>query len=69
MVPWLLRPYRWRDLFDPRFPSQLRALLASLAVMPLGGLAVPLWIFLRHRWWPRAEVAWREIYKPVRSMS
>lgn len=63
LVPWLLRPFTWKDLFASRVPIRLRALLAGLAVpavLPLGGLAVPLQIFVRHRLWPRAEAFWWE---------
>lgn len=46
-----LAPFRFRDLTDRRLPSHLRALLWGLAVtavLPLGGLAVPAWIRMRH---------------------
>lgn len=48
----LLRPYRWRSLFDRSLPPHTRrliALSALTAVLPLGGLAVPLWIWGRNR--------------------
>ncbi|HYO15721.1 MAG TPA: hypothetical protein VE685_21190 [Thermoanaerobaculia bacterium] len=63
LVPWLLRPFAWEDLFASGIPIRLRVLLASLAapaVLPLGGLAAPLQIFARHKLWPRAEAFWRE---------
>jgi hypothetical protein len=53
---WLLRPFSWRHVFDPRLPRRLRATLALLlltAALPLGGLTIPFWIYARHRLWPR----------------
>jgi hypothetical protein len=55
---WLLRPFSWRDVADWKLPSGFRATLAFVilvAVLPLGGLAVPFWIYARHRLWPRYE--------------
>jgi hypothetical protein len=34
------------------------ALLALTAALPLGGLAIPLWIHARQRWWPEHERRW-----------
>lgn len=48
---WLLHPFRFRDLFDHRLSGHVRLTLVSFAgpaVLPLGGLAVPVWIHLRH---------------------
>jgi uncharacterized membrane protein YhdT len=56
---WLLRPFSWRHVLDPRLPRQFRAVLALVsltAVLPLGGLAIPFWIYARHRFWPRYEL-------------
>ncbi len=53
---WLLRPFSWRQVADPRLPLRLRAsllLMVLTAVLPLGGLAAPFWIYARHRLWPR----------------
>lgn len=50
---WLLRPFTVRDLTSRSLPSRRRRalrLLAATLVLPLGGLAVPWWIFLRSRW-------------------
>lgn len=50
---WLLRPFTVRDLTIRSLPSRRRwtlRLLAVTVVLPLGGLAVPWWIFLRSRW-------------------
>ncbi len=55
---WLLRPFSWKHVFDRRLPRRLRATLALLALtaaLPLGGLAIPLWIYTRHRILPRYE--------------
>ena len=54
--PALLRPFTWRHLFDKRLPGGFRTTLAAVgftAVLPLGGLAAPLWIWARERLWPR----------------
>ncbi len=53
---WLLRPFSWWHVFDRRLPRRLRAVLAFVALtaaLPLGGLAIPFWIFARHRLWPQ----------------
>jgi hypothetical protein len=53
---WLLRPFSWRHVFDRRLPRRLRAAIAFIvltAALPLGGLAIPFWIYARHRLWPR----------------
>jgi hypothetical protein len=50
---WLLRPFTFRDLALRSLPSRRRwtlRLLAATLVLPLGGLAIPWWIFLRSRW-------------------
>jgi hypothetical protein len=63
LLPWLLRPFSWRDAFAPELPAQVRAALVALtaaALLPGGGLAVPACIWLRHRLWPQAMAAdWR----------
>jgi hypothetical protein len=56
--PWLLRPFAWRHVLDPALPLRVRlalAFLAGTALLPLGGLVIPVWIFLRHRCWPKWE--------------
>jgi len=51
----LLRPL---DLPGPgaarfrRGPRALGVFLTGTAVLPLGGLAIPLWIYVRHHLWP-----------------
>jgi hypothetical protein len=55
---WLLRPFSGRHVFDRSLPRRFRAALALViltAVLPLGGLAIPFWIYARHRIWPRYE--------------
>jgi hypothetical protein len=39
-LPWLLRPFRWREGV-----TVLRGLTALVALLPLGGLALPAWLF------------------------
>ncbi len=54
-VPWLLRPFTAKDVLSPGLPRRLRLTLAFLVLttaLPLGGLAIPLWIFARHRLLP-----------------
>lgn len=48
----LIDPLRWRDLLARRLPARARALalfLLSTSILPFGGLATPLWRFLRRR--------------------
>jgi hypothetical protein len=48
---WLLAPFDLLQLFNRSIPSGFRAVLmffAVPAVLPLGGLAIPLWILLHH---------------------
>ncbi len=50
---WLLRPFTARQMFDRGLSRRRRVLIAVLAltaVLPLGGLFVPLWIYARYRW-------------------
>ncbi len=49
---WLLRPYGWRQLLSDQLPRRVRTSLVFLlltAALPLGGLAIPLWIYVHHR--------------------
>ncbi|HWM90877.1 MAG TPA: hypothetical protein VN493_08930 [Thermoanaerobaculia bacterium] len=58
---WLLRPFTLRSLADRRLPLRARAILAIVVVsaaLPLGGLAVPFWIYAHHRLWPDLERTW-----------
>ena len=53
---WLIRPFSWRHLLDLRLAPSLRwhlLLVAVTAAVPLGGLAIPYWIYVRHRVLPR----------------
>lgn len=55
---WLLRPFSWRHVFDRRLPRRLRTILGFVvltAAVPLGGLAIPFWIYVRHRVLSRYE--------------
>jgi len=55
---WLLHPFKLGHLFDRRLPGGTRSLLAAVvltAAAPLGGIAVPFWIYVHHRLWPRYE--------------
>jgi len=59
----LLRPFGLRDLLDPEWSPYLRRSLRFLtvtALLPLGGLAVPAWIWTRYRYWPDFEREWHE---------
>ncbi len=61
----LLSPFRARDILSSRLPWRWRGVLAFLLltlVLPLGGLAIPLWIWAHHRLWP----AWERERLPVR---
>jgi|GEM_PF-6468945 len=56
----LLRPYRWRGIFNRNLPLRTRwlvALTALTATLPFGGLAVPLWVWGRDR---AAQKAFRD---------
>jgi hypothetical protein len=55
---WFLHPFELGHLFDRRLPGSTRAVLAAVvltAAAPLGGIAVPFWIYVHHRLWPRYE--------------
>ena len=55
---WLLRPFSWRHVFDRRLPRRFRGVLGftmASAALPLGGLAIPFWIYARHKIWPFYE--------------
>jgi hypothetical protein len=55
---WLLHPLELGHLFDRRLPGSTRAVLAAVvltAAAPLGGIAVPFWIYVHHRLWPLYE--------------
>ncbi len=55
---WLLNPFELRHLFERRLPGKARAALAAViltAAVPLGGIAIPFWIYAHHRLWPRYE--------------
>ena len=55
---WLLHPFELGHIFDRRLPGKVRAAQAAVAltaVVPLGGIAVPFWIYAQHRLWPRYE--------------
>jgi hypothetical protein len=55
---WLLRPFTWRHVLDRRIPCRFRVVLAFVtltAALPLGGLAIPFWIYARQRLWPQYE--------------
>jgi hypothetical protein len=58
---WILRPFRLRDAVDPKVSRGTRwkiAFIAVTAALPMGGLAIPLWIrFLRRL---EAEPLWEK---------
>jgi hypothetical protein len=56
LLPALLRPFTPNDIWDSRRSCSLRVILALLtltAVLPLGGLAAPFWIWARQKLWTR----------------
>jgi hypothetical protein len=56
---WLIHPFRLRHLFDQRLPGSTRAVLMAVALtaaFPMGGLAIPFWIYAQNRLWPRYEL-------------
>ena len=66
---WLLHPFRLQHLFDQRLPGSFRAALAVIALtaaLPLGGLAIPFWIYAQNRIWPRYEPLLRDLESPRR---
>lgn len=59
----LLKPFGLRDIVNPKRSRPLRRALLFLtvtALLPLGGLAVPAWIWIRYRHWPDFEREWQE---------
>jgi hypothetical protein len=58
-VSWLLRPFGLREALRVLRPRWKIGLLLLTFFAPLGGLAVPFWIYARHRWWPVWERTWR----------
>jgi len=63
LLPWLLRPFSVRDAFAADLSTRLRILigfLAAVALLPFGGLGIPLCIWIRHRRWLDAKAFhWR----------
>jgi hypothetical protein len=62
LLPRLLRPFGLRDILAPEWSPSLRRSLRFLtvtALLPLGGLAVPAWIWIRYRYWPELEREWQ----------
>jgi len=59
----LLRPFNPDDTWNPTWSCPLRHTLRFMTVtaaLPLGGLAVPAWIWIRYRWWSDFEREWHE---------
>lgn len=51
----LLHPFSWAQLREPTISRRTRLALITLAltaILPLGGLAIPFWIWSRQRLWP-----------------
>ncbi len=58
---WLIRPFRFRRVFSRQAEPQQRWFLAFVtvtAVLPLGGLFIPIWICFRHRRCPTDTREW-----------
>jgi hypothetical protein len=54
LLPWLLRPFAPRDLVARDLPVSVRwqiGILSACALLPFGGLAIPLCIWVEHRKW------------------
>gem|GEM_PF-6468946 len=63
LLPWLLRPFSWKSIFNSAFPYRLRTrlvVLALAATLPFGGLAIPLCLYIRDRWWAEALAVWAQ---------
>lgn len=64
LLPWLLRPFRPEQGLSRELPVRRRwavLLLTFSVALPLGGVMIPLWIYVRHRRLPRWA---REISAP-----
>lgn len=67
LLPALLRPFRSSDTLRQELPRPLRGTISFLrltAILPLGGLAVPVWIYLRHHCRPRWTRRWPPSARP-----
>ncbi len=67
---WILHPVLLKDLRSGAVSTGVRkplAFLAFTAVAPWGGLAIPLWIFLRQRYGQRLRAAWLELDRTRRA--
>jgi len=45
---WILYPFGWRDIFEKQLGARIRlrlGLMALMALLPLGGIAVPVWVW------------------------
>jgi hypothetical protein len=64
LVPYLVHPFHTRQSFTRELPADIRRAVAVLtwsAVLPLGGLLVPLGIYYRHRRWEEYERRWLDL--------
>jgi hypothetical protein len=62
----LLHPFSWSALIESRISRGARivlTILALTAILPLGGLAIPFWIWARQRLWPKYQ---RELFAEAR---
>ncbi len=66
-LEWLLHPFRPKLAFSRQTPPRLRRPLAAIAwpaILPLGGLAIPIWIYLREQLWRELEEGWLQQQPP-----
>jgi hypothetical protein len=53
LLEWLIHPFSPRQILSETGTRRRQLLFMALtAILPLGGLAIPVWIWLRHRRWP-----------------
>jgi hypothetical protein len=55
---WLLHPFKLRQALNHHLSFSARlsfAFVATTAALPLGALAIPFWIYARHRIWPSID--------------
>jgi hypothetical protein len=62
-LPWMIRPFCLRSIIQDGLPLHLRvkiAILSSSTLLPLGGLAIPLCLYIRDRHWTEALAVWAQ---------
>ena len=67
LLEWLLHPFAPRLAFAGSTPAWLRrplGFVAWTAILPFGGLAVPIWAYLHHQRWPEYQARWLRSGQP-----